>query len=321
MRILVSFKVTPDYEALPETSWSEAAGKRSAGSPGMTAGGAGEEQDALRELTRYVRRVLNCFDESALELALRLREALEARGEAGELAALSVGGRDAEPYFKTLLALGYERATIVTLEGEAGGEAESEAAADGFSLDFAPAATAALIAAFARQVDHSDLLLLGCRSGPGDSGIVPFLVAEALGWPCLSQVVGVEPAGGGRLRVTMTADGGLLRATVRTPCVLAIGNAVVSRLRVPALKDRLALGKRGADVMRAGELGVWPADPERAVGEQRGPGGALIGLEAIDRSRGGVVLTGNTPRDKAQALFDGYLKARLQTLRRGSGQP
>ena len=66
------------------------------------------------------------------------------------------------------------------------------------ALDFAPAVVAALIAGYVRQVGHSDLLLLGCRSGPGDSGTVPFLVAEALGWPCLTQVTEVEPLADGR---------------------------------------------------------------------------------------------------------------------------
>ena len=105
MRILVSFKVTPDFEALREADWVAAAA------------GDGVE-------TRYVRRVLNCFDESALELALRLSESLAGRGVEADLGALSVGGREAEPYLTTLLALGYERAARV----------EPEAA-----LDFAPA--------------------------------------------------------------------------------------------------------------------------------------------------------------------------------------
>ena len=124
LRILVSFKVTPDFEALREADWL-------AGAADDAAGGAARGVE-----TRYVRRVLNCFDESALEMALRLSDARAERGSATSLGALSVGGRETEPYLKTLLALGYDRAARV----------EPEAA-----LDFAPAVTASVIASFVRR--------------------------------------------------------------------------------------------------------------------------------------------------------------------------
>jgi electron transfer flavoprotein beta subunit len=262
VRILVCFKVTPDYEALRDADWVAGPG------------------DAVR--SRYVRRILNCFDESALELALRLREALAEREVAAGLGALSVGGRESEPFFATLHALGYERAARIE---------------PGAALDYAPAATAALLAGYARRVDRSDLLLLGSRCGPGDSGTVPFLVAEELGWPCLTQVTEVEPAGGGRLRVTCAADDGRLSLTVRPPCVLAVGNALVSHLRVPTLSDRLARRELHADVLAPGDVGV---DIAVALG---GTPAALEGLERIDRTRAGVVVAGETPGELARALF------------------
>ena len=211
LRIVVGFKVTPDYEALRPSDWARAADDAPDGRP------RGPE-------TRYVRRILGVFDEAALELALRLRDARAARGLETSLAAFSAAGREADPFLKTLQALGFERAARV----EAGAE-----------LDFAPAATAALVAAGTQQLG-GDVLLLGSRSSPDDNDAVPFLVAEALGRPCLTQVTELEPAERGRLRVTFTADAGPVRATIATPCVLAVGNALVSMLRVPTLKDRLA---------------------------------------------------------------------------------
>jgi electron transfer flavoprotein alpha/beta subunit len=277
LRILVSFKVTPDFEALREADW--------------LAGAAAGATHGVE--TRYVRRVLNCFDESALELALRLSEARAERGVATDLGALSVGGRHTEPYLKTLLALGYERAARV----------EPEAA-----LDFAPAVTAALIAGYVRQVAHSDLVLLGCRSGPGDSGTVPFLLAEALAWPCLTQVIEVEPLPDDRVRVACLADDGLLRVTLRLPCVLAVGNAVVSQLRVPTLTDRLARRDKRIAVLSGADMGVDIA------GKLSREPCVLTGLEAIDRSRAGVIVGGATPREKARALFDSHLKGAIEKL-------
>jgi len=277
LRILVSFKVTPDFEALREADWL-----------------AGAEDDAADGAeTRYVRRVLNCFDESALEMALRVCDARAERGSATSLGALSVGGRETEPYLKTLLALGYERAARV----------EPEAA-----LDFAPAVTASLVAGYVRRVDHGDLLLLGCRSGPGDSGIVPFLVAEKLGWPCLTQVIEVEPLADDRVRVACMVDDGLLRATLRLPCVLAVGNAVVSQLRVPTLTDRLARRDKRVDVLSGADLGVDIA------GELGRATCVLTRLETIDRARRGVIVGGKTPREEARVLFDSHLKSLIEKL-------
>jgi electron transfer flavoprotein alpha/beta subunit len=271
MRILASFKVTPDYEALRPADWAAAEAKG-------------------RPRTRFVRRILNCFDESALELALRLSEGFAALDTEATLGAVTVGDKEAEPQLKTLLALGYERAERI----DAGGE-----------TDFAPAAVAALVARYTRDVAGSDLLLLGCRSGPGDSGTVPFLIAEALGWPCLTQIVEMDALSGGRLHVTCAADDGLLRVTLRPPCVLAVGNAVVSRLRVPTLSDRLSRRDAPVGVLSADDLGV---DVE---GHLARPDCVLAGLEVIDRSRAGVVVDGATPREKARLLFEAHLEGRI----------
>ncbi len=272
MRILVSFKVTPDYEALRPADWTADAAD-------------GPE-------TRYVRRILNCFDESALELALRLAETLDSHAVAADLGALSIGGPVVDGYLKTLQALGFRRTTRVDA---------------GAGLDFAPGVTAELIAAYAKHVDRSDLLLLGCRSGPGDSGIVPFLVAERLGWPCLPQVTDLEALPNGRVRAVCVTDDGLMRATLRLPCVLAVGNATVSHLRVPTLTQRLACRDRPVDVLAAVALDV---DVTAELLRETGP----TSLEMIDRSRPGVVVGGATPREKAQSLYDEHLRPVLEKL-------
>ena len=272
LRIAVGFKVTPDYEALRPADWARAA--------------AGPVAHA--DATRYVRRVFNVFDEAALELALRLRDARAARGLETSLVAFSVAGREAGPFLATLRALGYEAARV-------------EPAAD---LDFAPAATAALVAAATRRLG-GEVLLLGSRCGPGDTGLVPFLAAEALGRPSLPGVTEVEPAAD-RLRVTFSAGDQALRATITPPCVLAVGNALVSLLRVPTLKDRLAVRDSAVTTLTPADLGV---DVPAALSREHS---TLAGLETIDRSRAGVVVTGGSPEEEARALYEEHLRPRLE---------
>ena len=281
MRIAVGFKVTPDFEALRAADWARVA--------------AAEGPEGRAEAARYVRRVLGVFDEAALELALRVREARAALGLETSLAAVTVGGREAGPFLATLQALGFDAARV-----------DLGAAVPDGGLDFAPAATAALVAACAER-QGAGVLMLGERGGPGGSGTVPFLAAEALGRPCVAGVTEVEPTDDGRLRVTFTADDGPVRATIAPPCVLAVGNAVVSMLRVPTLKDRLATRGRPVAESTPVDLGVDLAAVLRAAP-------AEARLETIDRGRAGVLVPGGTPADKARALYEHHLRARLEEL-------
>jgi hypothetical protein len=84
--------------------------------------------------------------------------------------------------------------------------------------------------------------------------------------------------------------------------VLAIGNALVSHLRVPTLTDRLARRDLRADVLAPGDVGV-----DIAV-ELGGAPAALEGLERIDRTRAGVVVGGETPAEMARALFVAHVE-------------
>ncbi len=134
-------------------------------------------------------------------------------------------------------------------------------------------------------------------------------MAEALGWPCLTAVTELEPLAGGRLKVACPVDGALLRLTARPPCVLAVGNAVVSHLRVPTLTARLVRRDTRIATMAAEELGV---DVVAEMAHETG--GVLKGLAAVDRGRRGMIIAGETPREKARALFDVHLKGLIEGL-------
>ena len=127
---------------------------------------------------------------------------------------------------------------------------------------------------------------------------MPFRVAEKLGWPCLTQVVEIE-----RCWLTIAcvwparSTTVFCAATLRLPCVLAVGNAVVSRLRVPTLTDRLAQRGKPIDVLSAADLGVDIAE------ELSRETCALTGLEAIDRARRGVIVDGDDAATRRRRPF------------------
>ncbi len=90
MNLLACFKIVPDMEAIDSTDW--------------------EVDDSLSVDLSYVRPIWNCFDESSLEMLLKLSDLSEGFCSLVNLWALTVGKKNADSYLSTLYALGYERA-------------------------------------------------------------------------------------------------------------------------------------------------------------------------------------------------------------------
>ncbi len=263
MDVLVCCKIVPDLDMLAEDDWI------------IPAHG--------RIDTAFVRNLVNPYDESALELALGLADRA-VPGAPVRLSVLSVGGKGADPALKTLRALGFEPVRI---------EPRSD-------WRFCPEGIAAMIAARVRD-GHQEVLILGRQSGEGDHAKTPLLAAELLGWPCITEVVRIEPAGRHRLEVTSLVDGGLLRQRVAPPLVLSVGNVAGCALRVPTLQDRMRAGQGPIEVI------AEQAFPLAAVLAHHEADYVLESLAPINRRRAGRLLEGSSA-DIARALFQDCLK-------------
>jgi electron transfer flavoprotein alpha/beta subunit len=266
MDLLVCCKIIPDLDLLSDQDWVV--------------------PDRGRIDATFVRTMVNPYDESALELALRLADGAEGRDPA-RLSALTIGSRQADPALKTLLALRFDR--VVRME-------------PGADPGFCPEAVADLIAGYVRSRPQ-DALLMGQQSGEGDHGKTPFLVAERLGWPCVTEVTCVEAAPRHRLRITSRVDRGILTQTLRPPCVLCVGNVPGSALRVPTLKARMVHGQRPIErIPVAPDLERWNQDY------------ALGPLTRISHARAGQILQGPDAGVLAGTLYEQWLQSRLAAL-------
>ncbi|MDR2748031.1 MAG: hypothetical protein LBB77_11375 [Treponema sp.] len=98
MKIAVCFKTVPDFDQVVEADW--------------------DTFDPAAGWT-YVKRIFGCFDESALETALRLRSAWENSGETTECTAVTAAPLPS-PLCKTLFAAGFDR--VLDLSGAASGQ-------------------------------------------------------------------------------------------------------------------------------------------------------------------------------------------------------
>lgn len=262
MNILVAFKVCPNLDLLQA-----------------------EDLMVREEMgvdTHFLPNVINCYDESSLELALRLRDQATPLELPIVLSALTIGGAHTEEYLKTLKALGYDHTIRVVAQDAA--------------LRFRPEAVAHTIASYAMETEQT-VIFMGAEAPLGNHGVAAQLTSVLTGYPLLASVTDVAIAENGAITVCARDGERTLRQIVTPPCVLSVGNAVVSKLRVPTLRARMQCKSIPCEAydLAAGETGLCPAPDS---------------LEIPDRSRQGYV----SAQHGADAVEDVYRHALHERL-------
>jgi electron transfer flavoprotein beta subunit len=180
--------------------------------------------------------LLGPFEQNALELALKLRDA----GAVHRITALTAGPGNGLEALRKALALRCDEAVHVVSDG----------------LDDAdPSQTAQLLVAAIRRIDAPELVLAGRQAGDWDHGQVGYLVAERLGWPAVGLVFEVE-RDGERLLVRRAAAGGVERLAVRPPAVFTVTSDPTLVLRMGSVMDRMAANKKPIECWTAEDLGL-----------------------------------------------------------------
>lgn len=273
MKALVCFKSAPDLGMVSGEDWRTA--DWSSAGPG------------------FVKSVFNCFDESALEIGLKLSDRAAAGGISLDLTTLTIDDSSADIFLRQLLALQYNSAVRVTPD-------------KGCDLRFNPLLVSGLIASYVTRTGHQPLVILGSQGSVGSNGRTGMLVAERLGRPCISGVTGVVPGPSPDcLTITSRSDGAVVEQTLTPPVVLIIGNAPDSPfLRVPTLKQKLGAAKKKISVLSFADL---EADSINAgTGDK-----TLINLQYKEPGKSCTFIDGKTPMEKAHRLFNRYLAERL----------
>jgi electron transfer flavoprotein beta subunit len=244
MKIVVCCKAVPEFEQVVEADW---------------------DNFSLSADLGYARRVFGCFDESALETALRLRTAWEELGEKTECTALTAAFLPS-PLRKTLFAVGFDR--VVDLSGAFQGAAsQGDEPQEAGTSEFRPRTVAAVLGNYLSSFP-CDLILAGRQTGYADTGTVPLLLAEALGIPVITEVGEIFPCAGG-VEVTRISDAGRERLRVRPPLVAIIGNSPVAALRAATLSARMAASRRSAEKPELPAAGPTSAETLRFSREGR----------------------------------------------------
>ena len=218
-----------------------------------------------KRLDRSGEGALNHFDTQAVEEALKVKEA---QGE-GEVVLVSLGPESALDSLRKALAMGADRAVLVSDEAAAGSDLV--------------ATSRALAAALERE--SPDLVVFGQQGTDSDGAVLWAAVADRLRRPVISQVAELT-VGDGKVKGKRQTEFGYDVIEAPLPAIVGVSDAI-NEPRYPSLKGIMGAKKKPQETLSASDLGVEPG----SLGEEG--------------SRTTVVALGDPPpRGDAQKIED-----------------
>ena len=185
----------------------------------------------------------NPFDVHALEEAIQIRE----RGaDVGEIVAVCMGPESAQRVLTKALALGADRAVLVTDSALAGSDI---------------AGTAYVLAAAVGKQD-ADLVLLGQQAADADCYVMAAAVADHLRRPLVTQVAELR-LDGGTVKAKRQAEHGYDLIEAPLPAVVSVSDAI-NTPRLPSIKAIMGAKRKPLETLSASDLGL---DTGRVGGE------------------------------------------------------
>src|SRR5947207_7443313 len=195
--------------------------------------GQGRIDPGSKRLDRSGEGALNHFDANAVEEALRLK----GDGDA-EVVVVSVGPERAADSLRKTLAMGADRAVLVT-----------DAAAAGSDL-----VATSLVLAKTLERESAELVLFGQQASDADGAGLWAAVAERLRRPVVSQAAQLSLEGE-TLRVKRQTEHGYDVIEAPLPAVVAVSDAI-NEPRYPSLKGIMGAKKKPFETLSLAEVGV-----------------------------------------------------------------
>lgn len=182
--------------------------------------------------TDNVKWVINPFDEIAIEEALRIKE----KQGSGDVVLVAVGQQSWQEQLRTGLAMGADRAVLVS----------TDAALDTLAI--------ARVLAKVATDQEADLVILGKQAIDDDSNQVGQMLAEILGWPQATFASKVEFADR-KCTVIREVDGGLETIAFDLPAIITT-DLRLNEPRYASLPGIMKARKKELKDIPADSLGV-----------------------------------------------------------------
>jgi electron transfer flavoprotein beta subunit len=180
-----------------------------------------------------VKWVVNPFCEIAIEEALRIKES----GVEAEVVLVSIGTSDSQEQLRTGLAMGADRAILVTADNSD------------------PWVIARILTKIIEK-ESPDIVLLGKQAIDDDSNVVGQLLAELMAWPQATFISELKLEDGNAAATCLREiDGGLQTVKVGLPAIIT-ADLRLNEPRYASLPGIMKARKKPLEEIEAGSLGV-----------------------------------------------------------------
>ncbi|MCA0940514.1 electron transfer flavoprotein subunit beta/FixA family protein [Salipiger pacificus] len=183
-----------------------------------------------------VKMSMNPFDEIAVEEAIRLKEA----GKAEEVIVVSIGVKQAQETLRTALAMGADRAILVT-------------AAEDVHTDIEPLAVAKVLAKIVAE-EAPGLVIMGKQAIDNDMNATGQMLAGLLGWAQATYANKLDVEGDAAT-VAREVDGGLQTVKVTLPAIIT-ADLRLNEPRYASLPNIMKAKKKPLDEKTAADFGI-----------------------------------------------------------------
>lgn len=215
--------------------------------------------------------VLSSFDTNALEAALRIKEAQEAK-----VIVVSMGYKIAKPVLKRTLAVGADELILL--------EDKQFEGLGSFS-------TAHVLARAIERIGNYDLVLCGRQAADTDAGLVGSSIAEILQIPGITLVRKVA-LGAEMVRVERLLADGYEVVEAAMPLLITVSQEI-GEMRFPTVKAIMAAQKMGVTVWSAADLGMEIPISQRTN---------LVKMFVPERENNCQMISGESPQEIAEEL-------------------
>jgi len=195
--------------------------------------GTARIEPGSKRLDRSAEGALNHFDANAVEEALRLKADSDT-----EVVVVSMGPARAADSLRKALAMGADRAVLISDDAAAGSDL---------------VATSSVLAK-ALERESPDLVLFGQQASDADGAVLWAAVAERLRRPVVSQAMELSLVDGS-VRVKRQTEFGYDVIEAPLPAVVAVSDAI-NEPRYPSLKGIMGAKKKPSETLSLHELGL-----------------------------------------------------------------
>lgn len=226
--------------------------------------------------------VVNPFDSTALELALRIKDEREALGDDVRVTVLSMGIPDTERLLRDCIARGADDGLLLSDRAFAG--------ADTLATSYA-------LSCGIRHLGRPDVVICGKMAVDGDTAQIGPEIAGVLDVPCIADVRELLACDGNCLRVRRGTDAGIELVEAPLPAVITVAKDA-AQLRMPSICGVRASLAAPVEVLDVAGVG---ADPVRCG--LAGSPTQVVRSFVPERSSGGTWLEGS-PAQQAEQLVE-----------------